>query len=47
MTNSVALVLGVLVVGGIALDVYLFGLDHAVFLGKKLADLIHWMAFWR
>lgn len=47
MTNSIALSLGLLIVGVIAVDVMLFGSDHLVFLGKKFADLLEWMAFWR
>ncbi len=47
MTNFAALVLGLFILGGIALDIYLFGPEHVIFIGKKLADLIEWMAFWR
>lgn len=47
MTNSIALSLALLILGGIALDVVVFGADNIVFLGKKLADLIEWLAFWR
>lgn len=47
MTNSIALVLGFLIVGGIGLDWFLFGSEHLIFLGKKFTDLIEWVAFWR
>lgn len=47
MTNSIALVLGGLVVGLIAIDLVLFGTEHMVYLGKKMFDLIEWLAFWR
>lgn len=47
MTNTTAIVLGLLLVGLMALDVLLFDTKHLVFLGKKLFDLIEWMAFWR
>ncbi|QBF32228.1 hypothetical protein [Thalassococcus sp. S3] len=47
MTNTIALVLGVLIVGALTADVMLYGSDHIVFLGKKLFELIEWMAFWR
>ncbi|MEM6760128.1 MAG: hypothetical protein AAF601_11685 [Pseudomonadota bacterium] len=47
MTNSIAFVLALLILGAIALDVMVFGTEHLVFLGKKLADLIEWLAFWR
>jgi hypothetical protein len=47
MTNSLALVLGLFILGAIALDMYLYGTEHLIFLGKKLDELIEWMAFWR
>ena len=47
MTNTVAISLGLLIVGAIAVDVMLYGSDHLVFLGKKFADLLEWLAFWR
>lgn len=47
MTNSVAAVLGLFILGAIALDLYLYGTEHMIYLGKKLTELIEWMAFWR
>lgn len=47
MTNRIALWLGVVLIGLIAADLILFGEGHLVFLGKKMVDLIEWMAFWR
>lgn len=47
MTNTVALWLGGLILAAIVADVALFGTDHLVFLGKKLFELIEWIAFWR
>ncbi|GFE49927.1 hypothetical protein So717_16800 [Roseobacter cerasinus] len=47
MTNRIALVLGVFIIGFVMVDMLLFGTEHVVFLGKKLADLIDWLAFWR
>jgi hypothetical protein len=47
MTNTIAIVLGVLILGGIALDYAVYGAEHLLFLGKKLFALIDWMAFWR
>jgi mannose/fructose/N-acetylgalactosamine-specific phosphotransferase system component IID len=47
MTNSIAIVLGILVVGAIAADVIAFEASNLLFLGKKLASLIEWLAFWR
>lgn len=47
MTNSIAFVLGLLIVGALAVDVWMYGSEHLIFLSKKLFDLIEWMAFWR
>jgi hypothetical protein len=47
MTNRIAIVLGGIIVALIALDILLFGADNMLFLGKKLVELIEWMAFWR
>ncbi len=47
MTNRIAIWLGGLLVLMIGADVLLFGSDHLVFLGRKMLDLIEWMAFWR
>ena len=47
MTNPIALVLGLMILGALILDVLLVGNTHIVFLGKKLAELIEWVAFWR
>ncbi|MGZ2257658.1 hypothetical protein [Roseobacter sp. A03A-229] len=47
MTNRIALVLGVLIIGFVMVDMLLFGTEHVVFVGKKLFDLIEWLSFWR
>jgi hypothetical protein len=47
MTNRIAIVLGLLIICAIAVDYFLYGTEHAVFLAKKLTDLIEWLAFWR
>lgn len=47
MTNTVALWLGLIITAALVVDVALVGSEHIVFLGKKLAALIEWMAFWR
>jgi len=47
MTNRLAIVLGMLILGALVVDVLLNGTTNLVFLGKKLADLIDWIAFWR
>lgn len=47
MTDRIALYLGLLIVGAVGIDILLFGTEHLVFLGKKLFELIEWLAFWR
>lgn len=47
MTNRVALVMGLLILGGLALDLFYNGSGHVVFLGKRFYELIEWLAFWR
>lgn len=47
MTNRIALVFGLMILAAIVVDYVVFGPAHGVFLGKKLAELIEWIAFWR
>ena len=47
MTNRGAVILALLIVGAVALDLTIYGSEHLVFLGKKFADMLEWMAFWR
>ena len=47
MTNTLAIALGTLIVGAIAFDAIANGGETLVFLAKKLAELIEWLAFWR
>ncbi|MDU8912688.1 hypothetical protein [Aestuariicoccus sp. MJ-SS9] len=47
MTNSIAIALGLLIVGLLGLDYLVFGSDHLIFLGKKFFELLDWVAFWR
>lgn len=47
MTNRLALIFGGLILALLALDMVLLGASNTVFLGKKMLDVIHWMAFWR
>ncbi|MEL7097922.1 MAG: hypothetical protein AAGM84_03755 [Pseudomonadota bacterium] len=47
MTNRLAIVLGVIIVAAIAYDAIGNEGDNLLFLGKKLAELIEWLAFWR
>lgn len=47
MTNRIAIFLGVLILLALVIDWLLFGSEHLVFLGKRFAALIEWLAFWR
>lgn len=47
MSNTLALVLGLMVLGAIVGDAALFDSEHLLFLGKKLSAFIEWLAFWR
>ncbi|HKK98430.1 MAG TPA: hypothetical protein VJ928_09620 [Marivita sp.] len=47
MTNTIAIGLGALVIGGLAIDAVLTGGDGFTFVAVKFLDLLEWMAFWR
>ncbi len=47
MTDRIAVVLGLIIIGAIVLDLLFFGTEHLVFLAKKFAELLEWVAFWR
>lgn len=47
MTNRIAFVLGLIILGAIVFDYVTYGTEHTVFLGKKMTELIEWLAFWR
>ncbi|MEO0379115.1 MAG: hypothetical protein AAF252_02530 [Pseudomonadota bacterium] len=47
MTNRGSVILALLIAAAIGTDVMIFGSEHLVFLGKKFADLLEYMAFWR
>ncbi len=47
MTNRIAIVLGLIIIGAIVVDYVFFGTEHAIFLAKKMTELIEWLAFWR
>jgi hypothetical protein len=47
MTNQIAIGLGLLIVAGAGLDIFLYDGGGLLFLLRKLADLIEWLAFWR
>ena len=47
MTNRLAIWIGLLILAALAVDIWVFGSEHLVFLGRKLFVLLDWMAFWR
>ncbi|MEW9918595.1 hypothetical protein AB2B41_03200 [Marimonas sp. MJW-29] len=47
MTNRIAIILGLLIVGAIVVDAMFFGTEHLIFLAKKMLELMEWIAFWR
>jgi hypothetical protein len=47
MTNQIAIGLGLLIVAGLGLDAVLYDSAGLLFLIRKLAELIEWLAFWR
>ena len=47
MTNRIAFVLGLLIIGAIVVDYVYYGTEQIVFLAKKMNELIEWLAFWR
>ena len=47
MTNTIALWLGALILGFLALDFLYLDWNVPVFLGRKLLELVEWLAFWR
>ena len=46
MTNKIAIALGLAILVLVGLSLYL-GWDLHIFLGRKFADLIEYLAFWR
>jgi len=47
MTNTIAIALGLFLITALTVDILFFGTGHVLFLGKKLFELIEWLAFWR
>jgi len=47
VTNTLAILLGATILGGIAFDVAVYDGSNLVFLGKKLLEFMEWIAFWR
>ncbi len=47
MTNKIAIALGVVILAVILLDALVYDWDLHIFLGRKLVELIEYLAFWR
>ncbi len=47
MSNSLAVILGLIILTALAVDMIFFGTQNLLFLSKKLFLLIEWVAFWR
>ncbi len=47
MTNTIALILGFLLIALFAVDYVVFDWANTLFLLRKLVALIEWLAFWR
>ncbi len=47
MTNKIAIWIGVIVLGLLGFDAIVFGSSNTLFLLRKLAEFIEWLAFWR
>lgn len=47
MTNRLAILIGLVLLGGIAVDIWLYDSANLLFLGKKFFTLVEWLAFWR
>jgi hypothetical protein len=47
VTNRIAIFLGLILIAAFVADTMIFGNEHLIYLGKKLFDLIEWIAFWR
>lgn len=47
MTNGLAIFLAICIAGFLALDAFLWDWTLSLFLARRFADLLNWMAFWR
>jgi hypothetical protein len=47
MTNRIAIGLGITILAGLTVDYLLFGGGVPVFLGRRLVDVLEFIAFWR
>lgn len=47
MTNRLALGLAGIILIALAIDYYIYDWAITLYLGRKLIELIEWLAFWR
>lgn len=47
MTNQIALALAVVILALFIADWQMYELSNSLFLARKFADLLEWVAFWR
>ena len=47
MTNTLAIWIGIIVIGCIAADAVFFDWTNSLFLARKFLGVLRWMAFWR
>jgi len=47
LTNRLAVILGLLVIGFFLLDHFVLGMGAPLFLARKVGELTDWLAFWR
>lgn len=47
MTNTLAIWIIIVIAAFLAVDAVLFDWSNSLFLGRKFADVLWWMAFWR
>ncbi|MEX0283585.1 MAG: hypothetical protein AB3N23_03145 [Paracoccaceae bacterium] len=47
MTDQVAFWFALVIVAAIGLDLFFYGTEHMIFLGKKFYEFLEWIAFWR
>lgn len=47
MTNRIAIVLAVIIIGLVVFDWQGFEWSNSLFLARKFAELLEWVAFWR
>lgn len=47
MTNALAIWIIIVIAAFLAVDAVFFEWSNSLFLGRKFADVLWWMAFWR